>query len=465
MQSTKHKVGEVYEQPLSPLSRVFHEPSINLHIVAIFGMKTLVNLEVFKADLVHVMDKNHRFSSLQVCKKNGSMIWVPMKVNMDNHVVVPELDPNMESADKFVEDYISNLSRSNLDNSKPLWDLHILNTKTSHAHSTCIFRFHHSLGDGMSLMNLLLVGSRKASDPKALPTLPGDKRSSRLTRVTNLRSIFMVIWNSIVGLVMLLLTALFLEDTKTPLKSSSPVGYRPRRIVHISVSLVDIKTVKKAMNVTVNDVIAGVIQAALHRYINRRYGGGENNNKVPKDVRLRANLVFNLRASTKVNVSGDTPSHGKWGNKVVFMLLPLDVRHKEDPLDYVREANTIMERKKASFEPFFTWFFTNLVMKLFGVKIAVKMIKTFVSRTTLWFSNVPGPQEEISLCRHEVAYLAPSVYGQSTALVIHVVSYVDKVIFVLSVDEEIIPDSQNLCEDLQQALHHIKTHVSAAECV
>lgn len=185
----------------------------------------------------------------QVKKENGSMTWVPTLLNIDKHVVVPELDPNMKSSDKFVEDYISNLSRSNIDNSKPLWDVHILNTKTSNAQGTCIFRFHHSLGDGMSLMNLLIAGSRKASNPEALPTLPGDKVSSRHVRVTSLRSLFMVLWNTIFGVVMILLTALFLKDTDTPLKRSSAYEYKPRRFSVRSVSLGDIKMVKNAMNV------------------------------------------------------------------------------------------------------------------------------------------------------------------------------------------------------------------------
>lgn len=55
-----------HEQPLSPLARVFREQNTNIHIIAIFGMKTLINLGIFKADLVHVIEKNYRFSSLQV---------------------------------------------------------------------------------------------------------------------------------------------------------------------------------------------------------------------------------------------------------------------------------------------------------------------------------------------------------------------------------------------------------------
>ncbi|KAK3182735.1 hypothetical protein Dsin_030021 [Dipteronia sinensis] len=38
---------------------------------------------------------------------------------------------------------------------------------------------------------------------------------------------------------------------------------------------------------------------------------------------------------------------------------------------------------------------------------------------TLQFSNVPGPQEEIIHHGHPVAYVAPSCYGQSGGLMIH----------------------------------------------
>ena len=83
---------------------------------------------------------------------------------------MPKLDPNIEFPDKFVADYMSNLSRSSIENTKPLWELHLLDIKTSNAEGTGVFRFHHSLGDGMSLMTLVLACTRKTSDLNAIPT-------------------------------------------------------------------------------------------------------------------------------------------------------------------------------------------------------------------------------------------------------------------------------------------------------
>ncbi|RVW37682.1 hypothetical protein VitviT2T_023739 [Vitis vinifera] len=81
------------------------------------------------------------------------------------------------SSDKYVEDYICNLTKTTLDFSKPLWDLHLLNVKTSDAEAVAVFRIHHSLDDGTSLMSLLLAYTSKASDPMALPSVPMMKKS------------------------------------------------------------------------------------------------------------------------------------------------------------------------------------------------------------------------------------------------------------------------------------------------
>jgi hypothetical protein len=45
------------------------------------------------------------------------------------------------------------------------------------------------------------------------------------------------------------------------------------------------------------------------------------------------------------------------------------------------------------------------------------------------------------------------------ALMIHVVSYANKMNIILSVDEEIVPDPHQLCDDLEESLKLIKDAV------
>ena len=186
------------------------------------------------------------------------MKWVPTKVNLDKHVIVPEVNPNMEAADKFVEDYVFNLSKTGIDKSQPLWDVHVLNVKTSDAEAVGIFRIHHSFGDGTSLMSLLLACTRQISDPQALPTLAVSKK--RILKQKSSSSLWIwqcfigfwwfckLFWNTVVDVFMFLATSWFLKDTQTPLMGPPGNEFNPRRIVYRTVSLDDIKLIKNALN-------------------------------------------------------------------------------------------------------------------------------------------------------------------------------------------------------------------------
>ncbi|XP_062088929.1 wax ester synthase/diacylglycerol acyltransferase 11-like [Humulus lupulus] len=297
------------EEPVSPAGRLFNEPNFNVHILAIMGSKIKIDLEYAKQKYVQTLLKHPRFSSLQVVdeKDGGKMKWVRTEVDLERHVIVPKIEPNMEiSPDKFLENYIYELTKTNLlvDRSKPLWDVHILNVKTNDAEGVVVFRIHHSLGDGISLMSLLLACTRQIDNPEALPTLPTKKRNNKeiirststfnttccnyywflIIIIQGLWWVVQLFWNTAVDVFLFLATALFLKDTHTPLRGPPGSEHNPRRIVFRIVSFDDIKLVKNAMNTTVNDVAVGITQAGLSRY----YGYG---NEI---VELRFNLELAL---------------------------------------------------------------------------------------------------------------------------------------------------------------------------
>lgn len=180
-------------------------------------------------------------------KESGELKWIPTEVDLENHFIVSELDPPLQAADKFVEDYVSDLSKTNIPNTKPLWDIHLLNVKTSDAEAFLIYRIHHSIGDGMSLMALILAHSRQVSDPSALPTLPAMNKESNFLKLRGFRSVVYVLWNTLIAIFMFVLTALFLKDTRTPLKGPPGVELKPRRFVRRTIDLQDFKSVKNAM--------------------------------------------------------------------------------------------------------------------------------------------------------------------------------------------------------------------------
>ncbi|TXG48739.1 hypothetical protein EZV62_024614 [Acer yangbiense] len=429
-------------EPLSPAARLFHAPRFNCHIIAIIGCKTSINPSVIKQGLNLTLLNHPRFSSkleeidqgkVMDDKKGAKMKWTRTTVNVEDHVIVPDYDLEMENPDQFVEDYISYMTTMPMDFSKPLWELHLLNVKSSEAEATGVFRIHHSLGDGASLISLLLACTRKTSDPKALPSVPEHK------------------------------------DTKNPLKGESAGvdhEHAPRRIVHRNVSLDDIKLVKKVMNMTVNDVVLGITEAGLSRYLNRSYGKIEQQNQnssiLPKSMRFRATVLVGLRPTKGIQELADMmakESKGRWGNCIGYVLIPFKIGLEKDPLDYVRKAKATIDRKKLSLEALCTYSIAKFVINIFGFKVGGAIAKRVLSRITMAFSNVVGPLEDISFYGHPIAFLAPTVYGHPQALTIHYQSYVNKMTIVLAVDPNVISDPHQLCADIQESLTIIKDAV------
>ncbi|RID68365.1 hypothetical protein BRARA_C00527, partial [Brassica rapa] len=160
------------EEPLSPMARVFQSPDVDYCVVTIMGFKTKICPDVLIDALKHNVSKLPRFSTKLT--ENGAK-WIEAKINVQDHVAVPYIDPEEigEDGQGFVDDYISRLTMIPLDRSRPLWDIHILNVKTSDAEAVGVIRSHHSLGDGMSLISLMLACTHKTLDPQntAIPSL------------------------------------------------------------------------------------------------------------------------------------------------------------------------------------------------------------------------------------------------------------------------------------------------------
>ncbi|GAB2221943.1 hypothetical protein Droror1_Dr00013140 [Drosera rotundifolia] len=95
-------------EPLSPGARVLHSPQMDSFIICMVGCNTRVDADVIKEGLKHTLIKHPRFSSKLVMNTNNGKkeAWIRTKVNVEDHIIVPTLDPNMDNSDQFVEDYV-----------------------------------------------------------------------------------------------------------------------------------------------------------------------------------------------------------------------------------------------------------------------------------------------------------------------------------------------------------------------
>ncbi|KAL0875144.1 hypothetical protein Bca101_024849 [Brassica carinata] len=475
--NTAMDMVEEEEEPLSPCSRLFNSPDFNCAIIVTMGCKVKGNPPAIIEGLKHSLANHPRFSSILDMKngKKGKPRWVRTKVRVEEHVIVPDIDPKTENPDQYLEDYISKLTTVPLDLSKPLWEIHVLCLKTSNAESIGILKIHHSLGDGMSLMSLFLACTRKTSDPEALPTVAVQKKQFGPSCYTGFFNkiwwLFVGLWfilrlvvNTFVDVLMFALTICFLRDTETPLLAKSGSELKPKRFVYRIISFDDVKLVKNAMNMTVNDVLLGVTQAGLSRYLSRRYDqeATPKSKELMRRIRLRSAIMINLRPNTGIEALADMmakKSKCRWGNLFGYILLPFSLGLETDPLEYLRRAKVTVDRKKHSLEAVFSMAFFKLILKVLGLKASVVLVRKVIHSTTLSFSNVVGPKEEITFHGHPLSYIAPSVFGHPHALTLHFQSYENKVIISVTADPTVIPDPHKMCDDLVESLKLIKSSV------
>lgn len=242
--------------PVSPVERLMKD----LYIVAAIGLAAPLNPTVFRAGIESQLVARHpHFRSIQVTDKDGTPRWVPTALNIDDHIVVPRLDSaGNDNPDKAVEDYLSSLSTLPMDHTRPPWEFHFLDVRTSEAASSVALRMHHALADGMSLITLLVSCSRSAADPAKpapAPPLPARRtgaiyappRSPSL--VWSIWSYLMLAWHTLVDVAAFVATIFFLRDPHTLFKRADHGEHQRRmRFVHRGLSLDDVKFVKNAMN-------------------------------------------------------------------------------------------------------------------------------------------------------------------------------------------------------------------------
>ncbi|KAG7586748.1 O-acyltransferase WSD1 C-terminal [Arabidopsis thaliana x Arabidopsis arenosa] len=439
------------EEPVSPFARLFSLPGLDVFNIVTIGCKTEGNASTIIEGIKNTLINHPRFSSILVTghgEHKGKARWIPTEVKVEEHVIVPDIDPSIENPDEFLEDYTSNMALSPMDMSKPLWEFHLLKLKTSHAEAVTVARFHHSLGDGMSLMSLLLACTRKTCDPEALPTIVAPKKSKAknvsFSLVAWLWFIVRHVFHTCVEVIKSMVFVCRARDTSAHIMGKPGATLSANKFIHQIISLDDVKMVKNAMNVTVNDVLFGMVQAGLSRYLNQRFDL-ETSSKSRKN--LHGVVFFNLRPNRNIEDLANMMAKGskcRWGNSIGYVLIPLEMKSNDDVFEYVRQSKTIMDRKKHSLEPLFSYSLLKLTMEVFGLTALKTLVNRIFGSTIMIFSNVVGPAEEISFFGHQISYIAASTFGIPQALIIGIQSYVDKLIINIGVDVDVIPDPHHV---------------------
>lgn len=379
-------------------------------------------------------------------------------MNYQDHIKTPIFPTQkpIEFYDECFSTYISNLATEKFSQNRPLWEIHVFKYPTSDAAGNIVFKLHHSLGDGYSLMGALLSCLQRVDNPSLPLTFPSRQKSNlnNSNKAKGYINNFKIVPRFFKGIVNTLydfgwstLKSTLIEDDRTAIHSGDDgVEFRSPVLVTKTFSLDRLKQIKANLNVTINDVITGIVIYGTRLYM-------EEVNKETCNGKCSALVLFNTRAlggsyksvSDMIRPNSDMP----WGNHFTFLpisLPKLTNNKSNNPLYFIQKAHRIIERKRNSASIWLTGKLLDLLRKLRGTEATARFIHGTLRNTSMALTNMIGPVEEMALANHPVKGLYFVVTGAPQSCSVTIVSYVDKLRIAIVVEKDFIdPNKLKSC--------------------
>jgi diacylglycerol O-acyltransferase len=241
-------------------------------------------------------------------------------------------------------------------------------------------------------------------------------------------------------------TARALAGAVLPVAPSSHLnepGSPDRHLATARRPLDELRAIRSAHDVTVNDVLLAAVAGALRRHAERA-------EERPRD----------LKAMVPVNVRAD--DGGEFGNRIAFMFVELPAS-VADPVVRLRLiADATRARKEAGVPEDADTALKTLAYAPRTVQKAAAHALASPRVYNLVVSNIPGPRVPMYMagCRLHEAYPVVPLSARH-ALSVGMTTIGDHACFGLYADPETLPDSDALARDLDAALDELRATIDA----
>ncbi len=363
-----------------------------------------------------------------------------------------------------LQELISDLTATPLDPTKPLWQAHYIENFEGNG-SVLFIRVHHCIGDGISLIRVLLsmgdlepnavwtnsLGEPKGKKEAAFFFPPFEKTLKKINRAkigmlkmgdfltkeieaslanpyhlvdrAKLISKYTIEATAVISKIMLLPS-----DKKTVFKGE--LGIRKNVAFSDPVPVPDIKSIGKYFNATINDILVAMVTGALRRYLQKC-------NNLVGDLDIRVAMPVNIR-----------PLDGKieLGNQFSLILVSLPV-HIDDPVLRIREVQRRISDLKEAPDAAVAYALLN-ALGVSSAKLAKTAANMFANKTTGVMSNVPGPQIPLYFSGKEIKnimFWVPRIGG--LGLGISIISYNGKVSLGIATDAGLVHDPTSILDN------------------
>ncbi|XP_058739224.1 wax ester synthase/diacylglycerol acyltransferase 7-like isoform X2 [Vicia villosa] len=415
----EHEKEEYLEEPVSPVGQYFNSSSLCLYIIAVLEFEVPIDdlqaLVLLKDVFLPI---SPRFSSIMVQEKNEDKRWKKVDVNLKDHMKTPIFSKgkSLEFYDKNFHDYLSTIAIEPLPQGKPLWEIHIVNYPTKTSLGNIIFKLHHALGDGYSLMGALLSCLQRADNPSlplSFPSLkPSKSESSNTSFWRKISCTMSSVFNTASDFGWSVLKSSFIDDDKTPIRSGGEgADFQPISISSIEFSIDHIKDIKSKLGVTLNDVVTGVVFYGTRLYMQEK----DSKSNISNSTALVLMNTRNIEGYRSIDDMLNTKkSKGPWGNRISFLHVPIPKLNEtriSNPLGFIHDTHNIINRKKQSLALALTGTLLDIEGKFRGQEAVAKHIRKTITMSSTVVTNLVGPVQQMSLDEHPVKGLYFTLAG------------------------------------------------------
>jgi diacylglycerol O-acyltransferase / wax synthase len=393
-----------------------------------------------------------RFRKVPVERAGGAFWESDARFDIAHHVVATKLPGRADRAE--LEKFVSDMAAEPLDPSHPRWQFHLV--ENYQGGCAVVMRIHHSYADGIALVRVMLsMTDATANGPPAMPFAPQPQRkreeddplSQLLGPLTGAMGMARkvgakliekgaAIWDDPALAVELAgqgtaLTAelanlaLMPQDSLTRFKGKPEVA---KRVAWADpLSLVEVKTIGKALGASVNDVLLSCVAGALRSYL-------VDKGDAVDGVMMRALVPVNLRPMEKAY---------KLGNQfgLVFLDLPIGI---ENPVERLYAVRGNMNSLKGSFQPVLA---LGLLAAMGAGPRALQeiLLQSLARNGSAVMTNVPGPQEPLYLAGAAIESLMFWVpQSGDIGVGVSIISYNGAVQFGVITDRALCPDPERV---------------------
>ena len=435
----------------------------DVNLMMIVGVWLITPALAYEALCERVADKllkYDRFRQKVVTDAVGAQWVTDQDFDIHRHVVREKLVRRKgQSEQEALQARCGELATTPLDPAHPLWTFHLI--EVYEGGSALIARIHHCIGDGIALISVTLSITDGGNDPPKRRRKARDEDNAHegdwladavlkpLTDITVkalgmygdgvARSVEVLSHpQQLLGSLEMARTgyqvlsdvaalAIMPDDSPTQLKGK-PVG-RKRVAWNQPLPLDEVKTIGKALNCSINDVLLACAAGAIGQYLRDR---GED----PAGKEIRAMVPVNLRPLEKAWQLGN-----RFG--LAPLVLPIGIAN---PIERVYAVRARMAELKGSYQPLLAF----AVLSVAGLMIKPvqdAILNLFARKATAVMTNVPGPSVPLKFCGstiRQTMFWVPA--SGDIGVGVSILSYAGGVQFGLITDEGLCPEPQEIID-------------------